>query len=404
MSEADAKTGKRRWLQSAKGFAAIALAVVFMIAISRLFLAMLPDVTEMSVSFSTQRAFLERMRLPPGFKINLYAAGLGRVRVMALTPIGDILVASPGVEVKLVKADSDGDGRTDGIVTIMNRMRSPHGLVIDGKWLYVAETGRVIRARFDPAKGRIEGEQEVVVDGIPTGRGYWSRTIGMGPDGWFYVTIGSSCNACAEDHPWRAAMIRFRPGGEPEVFATGLRNTVGFDWHPQTSALYGADNGTNYLGDDLPPDEVNLIVAGGFYGWPYFYGDNVPDPNMEPAGADRAAKALKPVHKLGAHVAPLALRFLRHSKAPGYRDAALVTQHGSWNRRQRAGFDIVSLHWGADGRIIQKPFLKGFDSGVEVSGRPLDLIEAGDGTIYVSDDFSGAIWRITYQAPSSRAD
>ena len=401
MSDTGSENKKRDWWQNAKGFAAIALAVGFMFALSRMFLAMLPDVTEMSATFTTQSAFLKRLHLPPGFKVNLYAAELGRARGMALTPTGDIIVASPGTELKLVRSDANGDGRTDGIETLMDRMRSPHGVLLDGDWLYIAETSRVIRVRYDAAKGAVTGEREVMVDGLPSGEGYWSRTIKKGPDGWFYVSIGSSCDACVEEHPWRAAMIRFQPGGKPQIYATGLRNTVGYDWHPKTGALYGLDMGRNRLGDDIPPDEVNVIVEGGFYGWPYFYGDNVPDPDLGALGKARAAKALKPAFELGAHVSPLAIAFLRHSKAPGYGNAALVSQHGSWNRRERVGFGIVSLHWNGDGSISQKTFLTGFDDLKEVSGRPLDIVEAGDGTLYVSDDFSGVIWRIAYETPSS---
>jgi len=389
-----------RW-QTAKGLAAIALVVGFMIALSRMFLAALPDVTEMSATFSTQAAFLKRISLPPGFQINLYAADLGRARGMVLTPKGDIIVASPGTELKLVKADSSGRGRTDGVETLMDRMRSPHGLLLDGDWLYIAETGRVIRIRYDAEKGQVVGEREVMVDGIPTGDGYWSRSINKGPDGWFYVSIGASCDACVEDHPWRASMIRFLPGEKPEIYATGLRNTIGFDWHPQTGALYGVDMGRNRLGNDIPPDEVNVIVKDGFYGWPYIHGDDIPDPDLGARGAERASEARKPVFNLGAHVSPMAIRFLCHSKAPGYGSAALVTQHGSWNRRERVGFNVVSLHWNDDGSITQKIFLTGFDALNEVSGRPLDIVEAGDGTLYIGDDFSGVIWRVAYQSPSS---
>ena len=385
-----------------KGLLGSALVIGFVLGLNQLFLAMLPDMTEMSATYETQQAFVKRMHLPVGFKINLYATGLGRARGMAMTPAGDFLIASPGVELKLVRHDDDGDGRTDGVETLMDDLRSPHGLWLDENWLYVAETGRIIRIRYDVAEGKVVGKREIVVDGIPQGDGYWTRTVKKGPDGWFYVSVGSSCNACVEKHPWRAAIIRFQPGESPQVFASGLRNTVGFDWRPGTGALYGVDNGRNYLGDDVPPDEVNLIVEGGFYGWPYFYGANVADPDFGGSTQEHAGKARKPVHELVAHAAPLAIHFLRHLKAPGYENAALVTQHGSWNRRAskaKVGFDIVSLHWSAEGEIAQRTFLTGFDAQGDVSGRPVDITEGPDGTLYITDDFSGAIWRITYETP-----
>jgi glucose/arabinose dehydrogenase len=401
MTDTENKSEKRDVWQTAKGLAAIALAVAFMIGLSRMFLAMLPDVTEMSATFSTQAAFLKRLSLPPGFQINLYAADLGRARGMVLTPKGDIIVASPGTELKLVKADSTGQGHTDGVETLMDNMRSPHGLLLDGDWLYIAETGRIIRIRYDAENGKVVGEREVMVDGLPTGDGYWSRSINKGPDGWFYVSIGASCDACIEDHPWRASMIRFRPGEEAEIYATGLRNTIGFDWHPITGDLYGVEMGRNRLGNDIPPDEVNVIVEDGFYGWPYVHGDDIADPDLGTQGAKRVSEAIKPVYNLPAHISPMAIRFLRHTKSPDLEGAALVSQHGSWNRRERVGFGILSLHWDDAGGISHKTFLTGFDSEGEVSGRPLDIIEADDGTLYFGDDFSGAIWRVTYQAPSS---
>lgn len=400
MTKKPIKTTDKSSAMGLKAFAVLLLMVLSIVGITGLFFNMLPDVTQMSATQETQAAFVKRIKLPAGFKINLYAAGLGRARAMALTPDGDIIVASPGVEMRLVRADRNGDGKADGVETLMDRMRSPHGVVVDGEWLYIAETSRVIRIRYDSAAGKTIGEREVMIDGIPTGDGYWSRTIVKGADGWFYVSIGASCDACLEEHPWRASVIRFRPGEKPEIFATGLRNTIGLDWHPRTDKLYGVEMGRNRLGNDIPPDEVNEITKGGFYGWPYIHGDAIRDPELGGKDEARAAKALKPIYKLAAHTSPMAIRFLRHAKAPGYSGAALISQHGSWNRRERVGFGIISLHWGSDGKISEKIFLTGFDAEGEVSGRPLDLVEAEDGTLYLGDDFSGAIWRISYQAPT----
>ena len=190
--------------------------------------------------------------------------------------------------------------------------------------------------RYDTVQGRIVGGRESMAEGIPPGGAHWTRTIKKGPNGWFYVSIGSACNVCREGHPWRAAMIRFRQGREPELFASGLRNTVGFDWHPASGRLYGVDNGRDWMGDDFPPEELNEIRKGGFYGWPYFHGDNAADPSYGNRGQMLAAHTLKPVHKLTAHSAPLAILFLRHLKAPGFENAALVTRHGSWNRSSKS--------------------------------------------------------------------
>jgi len=394
-----AKPAKTRG-EGLKGLLGGTVLVAFLLTLSWATWNALPDITEMSATRDTQRSFLERIELPDGFKISLYASGLGRARSMTLSPNGDILIASPGRKLFRVKADGDGDGHSDGVETLRDDMKSPHGVLLDGNWLYVAETDGVVRFPYDSNEGQITGEREVVASGFPTGSGYWTRTIKKGRDGWFYVTIGASCNSCIEDHPWRATMIRFQPGQQPEVYATGLRNTVGFNWQPGTGALYGVDVGTNWLGDDFPPDEINLIEQGGFYGWPYFNGDNVANPDFADQAKALAEKPIKPAHSIEPHSSPLSILFLRHAKTQDLANAALAVRHGSWNRRTRVGFDIISLHWGDDGAITARPFLTGFDRQGEVSGRPVDIIEADDGTLYLSDDFSGVIWRISHQASS----
>lgn len=196
---------------------------------------------------------------------------------------------------------------------------------------------------------------------------------------------------------WRAGIIRFKPGQKAELYASGLRNTVGFDWQPGTNALYGVDNGRDWLGDNLPPEEVNRIVEGGFYGWPSLYGDNQPDPDYGKEARDRTNHALPPVYGLPAHVAPLSILFLRRAKLAKFGDAALVAEHDSWNRSQKIGYQVVALRW-REGQITEEPFLTGFLKGEgDVLGRPVDIVESPDGTIFISDDYNGVIWRV---APS----
>ncbi len=352
-----------------------------------------------NIDFDADAELRARITLPPGYRISLYATGIDSARAMQITPIGDLLVTSKSEgNLVLVKRDANGDGRSDGIEILDTGLERPHGIWLDGKTLYVGEENQIVRYRYEPAARTIAGKTVVLAD-LPDDGGHFTRTIRKGPDGWLYVSIGSSCNVCIEDNPWRAVMIRFRPGvAEPELYATGLRNTVGFDWQPGTGHLYGVDNGRDWSGDDFPPDELNLISQGGFYGWPYFNGNNVPDVDH---GDDRRASELTPIapaHNFQAHVAPLSINFLKHQTGTPLEGAAMVGQHGSWNRETKIGYRVVSLHWGEDGSITQKTFAAGFEKDDDVIGRPVDVIEAPDGTLYISDDYAGAIYRVTRTA------
>lgn len=222
----------------------------------------------------------ERIKVPVGFAFSVFARDLGRPRLMQMTAAGDLIVSghSSG-SIMLVKRDGDGDGRSDGTMVLKEGLQLPHGLVLEGDRLIVAEEHRVVSYRFD---GQRLSDENILLEGLPDGGGHSSRTVMRGPDGFLYVSIGSTCNACIEDHPWRAAMIRFKEGEAAAVFASGLRNTVGFDWNPETGALYGVENGRDQMGDDVPDDEVNLITAGSHYGWPFMHGADVRTPASPP--------------------------------------------------------------------------------------------------------------------------
>ncbi len=345
-----------------------------------------------------------RIQLAPGFSIAVYADGLPGVRVLRFTDAGDLLASLPeSGGIVLLQADRNGDGRPDGRRELLPELNRPHGIDVYEGHLYVAETDAVGRVEFDARKGRIAGEYRRIVHGLPGGGNHWSRSVRFGPDGLMYVTVGSSCNVCVEDHPWRAAMLRFRPDGSGgEVYATGLRNTVAFDWRPGGGGeLYGADIGRDLLGDDLPPDELNLITRGAFYGWPYAYGDKVPDPDLGAGQGERVSSSLAPVHGFAAHSSPTGMTFLRGSGWPAdYRGAALVALHGSWNRSEKQGYELVSVHFSGDGKISERKLATGFELDEDVIGRPSDVAEGPDGAIYLSDDFTGSIYRITFRGGS----
>jgi len=337
-----------------------------------------------------------RLKVPEGFRIGIFAENVPHARMMRTTKRGDVIVSSIREgNVILLHADDNGDGASDGRSILLSGLDSPHGLALKGGFLYVAETHQIIRAKFNAETRTIE-ESELVFGGLPPGGNHRTRTIGFGPDGLLYVTIGSSCNVCIEDHPYRAAMLRMEPDGtDMMIYATGLRNTVGFDWNPKTGKLYGTDNGRDLLGDDIPHCELNQIEQGKFYGWPLTFDNKAVDPDY---GTGKEAEILaseEMVLGLGAHVAPLGIKFLDPLQTPpGYEGAALVALHGSWNRSILSGYKVVSIHYNDDGPLRQQDFLGGFEKDEDVIGRPVDIVQGLDGAIYISDDYSGTIYRI----------
>ena len=339
-----------------------------------------------------------RLTVPPEYEIALYALVPG-VRMLVATPRGDLIASLPRAEkVVLLARDKDDDGRPDSVRDLLTGLKRPHGLALspDG-WLYVGEASSVGRVRFDVATGATQGALETIVTGLPEGGNHWSRNVGIGPDGNLYVTVGSSCNVCKDDDEKRAAMLRFAPDGSGyELYARGLRNAVDFAWQPGTGELFATDNGRDLLGDDFPPCELNRIVRGGDYGWPVANGDRVPDPDFGAGQAARIAASIPPAFGFNPHNSPLGITFLSHASQPAsYQGAALVALHGSWNRTSKDGYKVVALHWDANGAIRSEDFVTGFLANENVYGRPVDVVEApNSGTIFVSDDYGGAIYAI----------
>lgn len=339
----------------------------------------------------------QRLRAPEGFGIGQFATELPNVRFLRFTETGDLLASLPrGGRIVRLEPDRDGDGRSDGVHDLLTELDRPHGLDLHEGWLYVGEGSRVFRVRYDANTGLTSGQRQTVAASLPDGGNHWTRTARVGPDGFLYVSVGSSCNVCEEGDPRRAAMLRFpAAGGEGVIYASGLRNSVGFDWHPTTGALYATDNGRDLLGDDFPPCELNRIEEGGFYGWPYLNGPGISDPDFGGRAPEKEARAIDPAHSFQAHNAPLGITFVRSQKADAsLRGAALVALHGSWNRTSKDGYKVVSLHWGAQGEIEERDFLSGFEIDDDVIGRPVDVAEGPDGAFYVSDDYAGTIYRV----------
>lgn len=360
---------------------------------------------EQDVSAPSAATVARRLHVPDGYRIAVYATGLPSARLMALTEGGDLLVTQPrGGLVTLLAADRNGDGLPDGRRVLFEGLDRPNGIDLWQGWLYVAEATRVFRVRFDASRGDVEGARQTIVDGLTADGAHWRKTVRIGPDGALYLGQGSTCNVCLERDPRRATMMRFAPDGSGgEVFASGLRNPYGFDWAPWDGALYATENGRDLLGDAIPPDELNRLERGGFYGWPYVHGAGLRDAEFGQKAeyAARIAAARSPVFAFRAHNAPLGMRFLRHGVEGAGARTALVALHGSWNRSVPDGYAVIALKFKSDGSIVSHPFLDGFRSDAGLIGRPVDVVEGADGSVFVSDDYSGTIYRI--QPPAVRS-
>ncbi len=339
-----------------------------------------------------------RFSVPEGFRINIFAKDLTHPRVIRQLSTGDFILSQPRKgEVTFLEADKNGDGISESRHNIIDNLDNPHGLALYKDWLYIAELGAVGRVKFDQKTGQTTGEYQRIITGLPTDGGHWTRTIRFGPDGLLYLSVGSSCNVCIEKDELRSTISRYQPDGSGrEILATGLRNSVDFDWDNQ-GELYATDNGRDFLGDDFPPDELNHIVSGGFYGWPFANGDNVHDPDFGKGHEAEIAKAIIPYHKFRAHNAPLGITFFKGDDIPALKDAAMVALHGSWNRSVKDGYKVVSLHWDKDGRVEEKDLVTGFLKDGNVIGRPAFVEQGQNGEIYITDDFSKVVYRLTYK-------
>ncbi len=335
------------------------------------------------------------LTLPKGFRISVFADGLDGVRMMALSPKGDLTVTQSRSGRVLILPDQNQDGKADRVLVFAKDLDRPHGLAWRDGELYVAETGAVVRLRDADGDGIAETRHMVTSD-LPAGGMHWTRTLGFGPDGNMFVSAGSSCNACTEEDRRRASLMRFKPDGtDLTLFARGLRNSVGFAWHPVTGELWATDNGRDRLGNDVPPDELNRITFGGHYGWPYCYGDRHADPSFKEA--EFCARSVPMTLGFQAHSAALGMAFYTGEQFPAeYRNDAFVAFHGSWDRQPPTGYKVVRVRF-KDGKPTgYEDFATGWLRGGKGWGRPVDVLVAPDGALFVTDDGGGRIYRITY--------
>ncbi len=340
------------------------------------------------------------LSLPKGFSITVFAANLPGVRTILPTPTGDLIVTLPKKgQVALLKKTPANPKATRQALPLLSGLNLPSGLAFYKNWLYIAESHAIGRIHYDPIKQQIFGDYQTIISNLPNGGNHWTRTIKFSPDGQLFIAVGSRCNVCEEPNHFRATLLKYRPdGSHGEIYATGLRNTVGFAWEPSTRRLFGVDNGRDFLGDNTPPDEINWIQKGHFYGWPYSYGNNQPDPQYGSDKSHEITRATPPYHLLSAHSAPLALLFLKHPRFPAHlRKKALITLHGSWNRSTKIGYKIIAVDLNDSIPNRQHDFITGFETQDNVIGRPVDIAEDRQGNLFLSDDFSGTVYKITYQ-------
>ena len=349
---------------------------------------------------------IDRIKVPPGFVVDVYATGVRNARQMTRGDKGTLFVGSREAGLVHAVIDRNGDQKADEVLVIAKGLRSPSGLAFRDGSLYVAEVSRVIR--FDNIEANLQNPPEPVVvnETFPTDRSHGWKFIAFGPDGMLYVPVGAPCNICEPTDSIYASITRMKPDGSGrEIFASGIRNTVGFDWHPLTKELWFTDNGRDALGDDTPPDELNRAPKPGLhFGFPYCHGGDLADPQF---GKKPCSEFEPPARKLDPHVAAIGMRFYTGSMFPAeYRNQIFIAEHGSWNRSKPLGYRVMLARLDGDKVVGYTPFAEGWlnpegaqsRSGVgDNFGRPADVFVMPDGALLVSDDAGGVLYRISYK-------
>lgn len=342
---------------------------------------------------------LEKIKMPAGFTIQVYAE-VPDARSMALSPSGVLYVGNrDGKSVYAVK-DTDGDNKADKRWEVATGLNMPNGVAFRDGTLYIAEVSRISKIEKIESKLDNPGKPVVINDTYPTEGHHGWKYIAFGPDGKLYVPVGAPCNICESKDPIYASITRINADGSGrEIFASGVRNTVGFTWHPQTKELWFTDNGRDMLGDETPNCELNVAPKSGIhFGYPYCHEGAIKDPEF---GDKRpCSDFVAPVQKMGPHVAPLGLKFYTGSMFPDdYKNQLFIARHGSWNRKRKIGYDLSLVKLNGNKSAGHETFASGWlDEEAQKSwGRPVDVLVAPDGGLFVSDDQAGVIYRITYK-------
>ncbi|MHB9030624.1 MAG: PQQ-dependent sugar dehydrogenase [Candidatus Latescibacterota bacterium] len=338
---------------------------------------------------------LDSIRLPPGFSISVYSSAVPGARSLAIGERGTVFVGTRGNRVYAV-TNTGGNSRSENVRIVARNLNTPNGVAFRDGSLYVAEISRILR--FDNIESRLDNPPQPVVVSTryPSESSHGWKFIRFGPDGRLYIPVGAPCNICNREDPY-ASITRINPDGSNfEVIARGIRNTVGFDWHPQTGELWFTDNGRDNMGDNIPPDELNRVTRSGLhFGFPFCHGGDTPDPQF---GNQRScSEFIPPEIKLGPHVAALGMRFYTGNMFPAqYRNQIFIAEHGSWNRSTPIGYRVTLVRLEGNRAASYETFAEGWLQSGGAWGRPVDVQVMPDGALLVSDDQAGAIYRISY--------
>jgi glucose/arabinose dehydrogenase len=348
---------------------------------------------------------INQLELPEGFEISAFGEGLGSVRMMAEADDGTIYVTRRGQGDVLALRDRDDDGQVDmPPLVAASELPSVHGIIVQGTDVWLATPTTIYKGTI-AADGTFEGLTGILND-MPQGGQHGNRTMAFGPDGMLYVSVGSPCNACSFDDPEYATILQIQPDGSSrKIFASGLRNTIGWGWHPETGQLWGMDHGSDWRGDNQPPEELNLLVESNNYGWPFCYGNKQIDPYIatDPRGKTKSEfcrDSTGPVLTYQAHSAPIGMVYYTGDRFPEmYRNDAFVAMRGSWNRNQAVGYKVVRIDFDESGQPVGfEDFVTGWliENGTAQFGRIAGLLVRRDGSLLISDDTNGTVYQVQY--------
>jgi len=347
---------------------------------------------------------LDKLTLPEGFNIDVWAAEVPNARSLAVSESGIVFVGNRQENNVYALVDENGDGKADSKYVLAADLRMPNGVAVKDGDLYVAEVSRILRFK-DIENNLTKPSYEVVYDGYPDEAHHGWKFIAFGPEGMLYIPVGAPCNICVSEDPIFASITRLdvsKPGAKPEIYAHGVRNSVGMTWHPETKELWFTDNGRDMLGDDTPDCELNKATAlGQHFGYPYWHAGSIKDPEVGSEGKE-ASFYTAPEAKLGAHTAPLGLRFYTGDQFPAtYKNQLFIAKHGSWNRSTKSGYEVVLARLDAMGKVSgQEVMVSGWldQATQEAWGRPVDVQQLADGSLLISDDVANCIYRLSYTA------